>query len=119
MEIEFPKRGQIWVLRLDPTVGAEIKKTRPALIISNDICNKYTATVTVLPITSQASGVQPFEVSLSPPEGGLLKDSKIKSQQIRTVDKSRLVKLIGAISQEKLRQTEQALLIHLDIQVFR
>lgn len=113
--MSIPLRGQIWLVNLDPTIGAEIKKTRPALVISNDINNQYALTITVLPISDRGEKVFPFEVELIVKESGLSKPSKVKSQQIRTVDKSRLVKYIGKINQKDIERVEQAILIHLGI----
>jgi mRNA interferase MazF len=107
------KRGQVWMVCLDPTVGAEIKKTRPGLVISNDINNRLAETVTVIPLTSKTGRVFPFEVFLPRNNSGLPKDSKAKCDQIRTVDKKRLVRIMGKISDGKLKEIEQAILIHL------
>ncbi len=112
-----PKRGQIWLVNLDPTRGAEIKKTRPALVVSNDISNQYSGTVTILPITEKGKKIYPFEVELSSKTSGLKKVSKIKCQQIRTVDKSRLLKMLGVVEKEVVEKIEEALLIHLAIDV--
>ena len=111
-----PLRGQIWLASFDPAVGTEIRKTRPALLISNNINNQYAGTVTVLPISEKGEKVYPFEVSLDVEHTGLSKPSKIKCQQIRTVDKSRLTKLLGSISRDKMPEVEQALRIHLAIE---
>ena len=111
--MDFPKRGQIWFVLLDPVVGHEIGKTRPALVISNDRNNQFADTVTVLPITSKTEKIYPFEILLSKEETYLPKDSKVKCNQIRTVDKKRLVNLVGALSAERLKEIKQALLIHL------
>ena len=113
--MDFPKRGQIWFVSLDPMVGHEIGKTRPALVISNNRNNQFADTVTVLPITSKTEKIYPFEVFLSKEETHLPKDSKVKCNQIRTVDKKRLVNLVGALSAERLEEIKQALLIHLSI----
>lgn len=83
------KRGKIYIANLDPTIGGEIRKTRPVLVVSNDINNKYNLTVSVLPITSNTDKIFPFEVFLPKGTGNLPKDSKIKADQIRTIDKSR------------------------------
>ena len=111
--IEFPKRGEIYLVCLDPTVGSEISKTRPALIISNDINNKNSDTVTVIPITSIVGKVFPFEVFFPSGKSGLSKTSKAKCNQVRTIDKRRLIKSLGKISNEKLKEIEEALRIHL------
>lgn len=110
---KFPERGEIYLVCLDPTIGSEINKTRPALIISNDINNQAAQTVTVIPITSLIGKVYPFETLLSSQESGLPKNSKAKCNQIRTIDKKRLVKCIGRVSREKLKEVEGSLFIHL------
>ena len=110
------KRGEVWIVALDPTLGREIRKTRPAVVISNDINNEHSDTVTVIPITSSLPKVYPFEVSVSKGEGGMERDSKAKADQIRTIDKQRLVRCIGFLSTAKIRALEHALSIHLDIQ---
>jgi mRNA interferase MazF len=85
------RKGDIFWAKLDPVVGSETAKTRPVLIVSNDINNQYGATVTVLPVTSSAVKIYPFEVRLEANEGGLRNESEVKANQIRTIDKSRLV----------------------------
>jgi len=95
------------------SVSSEINKSRPALIISNDINNQAAQTITVIPITSSTGKVYPFEALLFSQEAGLLKNSKVKCNQIRTIDKKRLVKSIGKVSMEGLKEIEGALLIHL------
>lgn len=109
----FPERGKIYQVCLDPTIGSEINKTRPALIISNNINNQVAQTVTVIPITSNIEKVYPFETFLPSQESELPEDSKAKCNQIRTIDKKRLVKSLGRISKEKLKDIENSLLIHL------
>jgi len=84
-------------------------------VISNDQNNQSASTITVLPVTSKTSRVYPFEVSISKKDSGLAEDSKIKANQVRTVDKARLGKLIGFISPEIMAVTEEALLLHLGI----
>ena len=111
--ISFPKRGEIWLVRLDPAVGSEIKKTRPALIISNDINNQHASLATVLPISDKGAKVYPFEVAISEGISGLSKPSKIKCQQIRTIDKERLVKKLGTVEKELMLDIEEALKLHL------
>ncbi len=111
--MKVPSRGEIWLVNFNPTIGAEIKKTRPAVIASNDLNNQYAQTVTVLPITDKGKKVYPFEVSLSSQTKGLVKDSKIKCQQIRTIDKRRLVKFIGVVNEKSLQDIDKALSIHL------
>lgn len=112
---EYPGRGQIWLVSLDPVTGSEIGKTRPALVISNNKSNKYAATITVIPLTSSTEKVYPFEVFIEKKYSGLAIDSKIKCNQVRTVDKSRLTKNIGLLPEYKIKEVEKALLLHLGI----
>jgi mRNA interferase MazF len=67
------KRGEIYYATLDPTIGSEIAKLRPVLIVSNDINNRVATTITILLITSNVTKVYPFEVALSPADSGLPK----------------------------------------------
>lgn len=107
------KRGNIYLANLDPTVGNEINKTRPVVVISNDINNEYSNTVTVLPITSNVNKIYPFEVFIKNGVGNLPKDSKIKADQIRTIDRTRLIREIGSLPIEIVEQIEEAVRIHL------
>lgn len=75
------RRGEIYYADLSPTVGSEINKRRPVLIVSNDANNRAANTVTVLPITSNVSKTYPFEVALEPTESGLPKASKAQAHQ--------------------------------------
>ncbi len=115
LKMEFPRRGEIWLVSLEPTTGSEIGKIRPALVISNDRNNQFADTVTVIPITSKTKRIYPFETFLSHQETHLPRDSKAKSNQIRTIDKRRLIKLLVKLSSEKIAEVEQAILIHLGI----
>ncbi|MEK7849072.1 MAG: type II toxin-antitoxin system PemK/MazF family toxin [Chloroflexota bacterium] len=115
-EADFPRYGDIYDVNLDPVVGAEIGKHRPALIVSNDINNQYSETVTVLPITGQpATRAYPFEVVLPRDTAGLTVDSRIKANQSRTVDKRRLVHHRGTLPPQYLPQVESALKVHLNL----
>ncbi|MCM0594156.1 MAG: type II toxin-antitoxin system PemK/MazF family toxin [Gloeotrichia echinulata IR180] len=85
------KRGEIYFANLSPSVGSEMDKRRPVLIVSNDANNNAATTVTILPLTSNVSRVYPFEVLLNPEDSGLSKPSKIQAQQIRTISKQRIL----------------------------
>jgi mRNA interferase MazF len=113
--MSHPQKGEIYWADLNPTIGSEIAKTRPVLIVSNDINNQYAATVTILPITSSTEKIYPFEILLPKGEGGLSNESKAKANQIRSIDKQRLKSRLGKISELKIREIEEAILIHLDI----
>ena len=110
------KRGEIYFAVLNPTVGSEIQKTRPVLIISNDIANKYSELVTIIPITSQVKKIYNFEVFLDKRKSGLLKDSKASCHQIRTISKLRIdKKKVGVINDTLISKVEASLLLHLGI----
>ena len=111
----YAKRGEIWQVSLEPVGGHEIGKTRPALVISNDKNNEYSSTVTLIPIKASIEKVYPFEVFISGEDSGLPLNSKIKCNQIRTVDKLRLLNLVGETSTEIIKKVEEALLIHIGI----
>ncbi len=113
----FPRYGDIYEVTLDPVVGSETGKRRPALVVSNDVNNEFSQTVTVLPITSQpARKVYPFEVLVRRGTAGLTADSRIKANQIRTIDKRRLVSFRGSLPSEHLVQVQKALSIHLNLE---
>lgn len=107
----FPKRGQIYWVNLDPTVGTEIKKKRPAVIISNDIGNEFSRRVIVAPVSSSASKLYPFEV-LVEIKG---RKGKILLDQLRAVDKIRLSKSLGCCEKETISQIDKALKRVLDL----
>jgi len=110
------KRGDIFLAALDPVVGREIAKTRPVVVISNNINNKHGGTVTILPITSQKTNkTYPFEIYLPQGCGNLPKDSKAKADQIRTLDKTRLIKRFGQIDKVHIDLIEKAIKIHLSL----
>ena len=109
-------RGGVYVAALDPVMGHEISKPRLVIIISNDINNKHSGTVTVLPITSQRlKKIYPFEVFLPQGSGNLQKNSKVKADQIRTLDKCRIVKFVGMLSGRKIEAVDAAVAIHLGL----
>ena len=108
------KRGEIFFAGLDPTRGAEIRKSRPVVIVSNDAANRASALVTVIPLTSNVSVVHSFEVKLSARESGLSKDSKAMAQQVRTIDKTRIGTVRrGIVPGVKMREVDAALRLHL------
>ena len=109
------KRGEVYWVNLDPTVGAEIKKTRPGLVVSNDINNVNAQTVTVLPLTTAVEKVYPFEVFIKAGVCGNREASKVKANQIRTVDRRRLGDLMGMAPSEIMAKVDDAVRIHLAI----
>ncbi len=110
------RRGDICLVALDPVMESDISKTRPALIVSNDINNRFSGTLTVLPITSKKlQKIYPFEIFLPKGMGNLPKDSKVKADQIRTLDKRRFVKFIGTVDADIMEEVEVAMMVHLKI----
>lgn len=108
------KRGDIYFAQLDPTRGAEIQKTRPVVIVSNDMATRASSLVTVVPLSSNVSRVFPFELAVSAAQSGLPKDSKAMAQQIRTIDKARLsMQRSGALQPRQLAALDDALRLHL------
>ncbi|HBT81729.1 PemK family transcriptional regulator [Candidatus Giovannonibacteria bacterium RIFCSPHIGHO2_01_FULL_48_47] len=111
-----PNRGEVWLVNFDPTVGAEIKKTRPALILQNDISNHFSAITIAAAITSQVSEyLYPTEIIIRAPEGGLKNDSIVLLNQIRSVDKLRLIKRTGILTPDTMRRVDLALQISLGL----
>lgn len=109
------KRGEIYFANLDPTVGSEIRKKRPVLIVSNNANNKAASTVTIVPLTSKTNKVYPFEVLLETNDSGLPKCSKAQCHQIRTISKIRIIgRGVGLVSKEILLKINSALKLHLD-----
>jgi len=110
------RRGEIYYADLSPTVGSEINKRRPVLIVSNDANNRAGSTLTVLPITSNVSRVYPFEVFVPAREGGLRRDSKAQAQQIRTISKERLLgSPVGRVTASTMRKADDAMRLHLEL----
>ena len=112
-----PKRGEVWLVSFDPTLGAEIRKTRPALVLQNDVANRASPITIVAAITSRFDDTRlyPTEVRLAPPDGGLTMDSVALLNQLRSVDRRRLVKRLGRIKPGTLGNVERALEISLGL----
>lgn len=113
--MNFPKRGMVYLVNLDPTVGSEIKKTRPAVIIQNDVGNQYSRTTIIAPLTSGNQVIYPVDVLIKPPEGGLNNDSLVLLSQIRVVDKSRLGKFLGKLENSSIKKIDEAIMISLGL----
>lgn len=109
--LPMPKRGEIWWINFDPSVGGEIKKTRPAIIISNNISNKTLNRVQVMPVTSNTEVVYPTECLIQI-QG---KQSKAMADQLTTISKLRLVSKIGIATAESMDDIERVILLQLGI----
>ncbi len=109
------KRGDMFLVNFDPTLGAEAKKTRPGVVVSNDISNAHSPIVSISPITSNVRKVYSFEVKVPQNAGGLDKPSKIMVNQTRAVDKVRLMKRFGRLEPEIMDKIDAALRLHYDL----
>ena len=106
------KRGQIWYADLSPVVGSEQGGYRPVLIVQNDIGNKYSPTTIIAIITSRNTKAKlPTHCWLDKGEGGLICDSMIELEQVRTIDKKRLKELMGTIDQKHWENIDKGLKI--------
>lgn len=115
-KLALPKRGEIYLVSFDPTVGAEIQKTRPALVLQNNIANEHSPITIVAAITSQFDEkLYPTEVLIQSSESGLPKDSVVLLNQIRSIDKQRLVKCLGKVTDEIMALVNQAIQVSLGL----
>ena len=110
-------RGENYLVSFDPTIGHEIKKTRPAVVIQNDIGNKYNPITIVAAITSTILPVvHPIMVQVKPNKvNGLDVLSTVRLNQIRSVDKQRLTKRLGMLDEDNMETLDQALQISLGL----
>ena len=104
-------RGEVWWVTFDPSVGGEIRKQRPAIILSNDAANKYLYRVQVVPLTSNVGRLYPSE-ALIILQG---QQSKAMADQFTTVSKMRLIRRIGRVSAQDMRQVERAMRVQLGL----
>jgi mRNA interferase MazF len=114
------RRGEIVTVSLDPARGSEARKTRPAIVVSNDAANA-TATrlgrgvITVVPVTTNLARVYPFQVLLPARQTGLPRDSKAQAEQVRSVAVERVGKRIGQLPPPLAAELDQALRVHLGL----
>lgn len=103
------KRGDIYYADLSPVVGSEQSGIRPILIIQNDIGNKFSPTIIGVPITSKVKSNLPTHIEIEGNKYGLEKDSIILTEQIRTLDKSRLKEKVGKLDKKTLDKVKKAI----------
>lgn len=106
-----PRRGDVYWVSLDQVIGTEIRKTRPAVIVSNDSCNRHGTRVVVLPITSNVSSLFPGE-ALIKVKG---KQGRALGDQIRSIDRSRLQARVGTLTPAEMTRIDEALAITLGL----
>ncbi len=110
--VKVVTRGDIYLVEFDPAVGSEIAKTRPAIVLQNDTANRYSPITIVAAITSKFDdNLYPTEVLIRSGEAGLKQDSVVALNQIRTIDKARIIKRIGKVTSFTLKRIDVALKI--------
>ena len=110
------KRGEIWLADLNPTRGSEQAGVRPVLIFQNEVLSKFTVTVLAIPLTTNLRRASlPSCVKISKGEGGLTSDSVALCHQLRVLDKTRLRRKLGVVSQETLAAVERCVLFTMGI----
>lgn len=114
------RRGEIRVVDLDPVVGSEANRRRPAIIVSNDGANVTAArlgrgVLAVVPVTSNTHTIHPLQVLLDAHESGLREDCKSQAEQIRSVDVRRIGKRVGTVPAQSMDDVGEALRLHLEL----
>ena len=108
-------RGDVFLVNFNPTKGAETRKTRPAVVLSNNINNAHSPIVSVAPITSNITRIYSFEVKVGAKQSGLSTLSKIMVNQTRAVDKTRLIKKLGSLPDDLINDIDKALRLHFSL----
>jgi mRNA interferase MazF len=109
------RRGDIWTVDLEPVVGSEQGRARPALIIQNDIGNLYSPVLIVAALTCGENARYDVQVEVKAPEGGLHYNSIVLLNQIRTIDKRRVERYWGRLSAQTMQQVDEAIKISLGL----
>jgi mRNA interferase MazF len=109
-------RGDVVEVNLDPTVGTEIKKTRPCVVVQNNVGNQYSSRTIIVPATGAEHIVKTFPIQVQVAgEGGFAKPSVILCDQIRAIDKSRLVRILGRLSRLTMDKVDTAIKVSLGL----
>lgn len=114
------RRGEIVQVSLDPALGSEARKIRPAVVVSNDAANAAATSlgrgvITVVPVTSSTSRIYPFQVLLPARQTGLPRDCKAQAEQVRSIAVDRVSKRLGRLPAELIAELDQALRVHLSL----
>lgn len=113
----FPRRGEVYWVRFDPVVGAEIGKTRPAVIVQNDAGNAHSKTTIVATISSRMPD-RPFPFLVALPDGTLSRPSVVNCAHLRTIDMSRVVsRCVGRLDRDTMRHVDSALVASLGVAI--
>ena len=109
-------RGDVFQVRLDPTEGREIRKTRPAVVVSNSSACRYDSVIQIVPITRLPEReLRPYECAVASDSSGLSKPSRAVANQIRTVARHRLGEHLGRLTSDELRNLDRAVAIQLGL----
>ena len=109
-------RGDVVMVRLDPSEGREIRKTRPAVVVSNRAACKFDSVLQVMPITNPPDRpLRPYEALIETEPGGLAKPSRAVANQIRTIARHRITKRLGRLSTSECDAVDRALAIQLEL----
>jgi mRNA interferase MazF len=110
------RRGAVVLVRLDPAEGSEIRKTRPAVVLSNEAACRFDAVVQVVPLTDlPGRQLRPYEARVDSDTSGVDKPSRAVANQLRTIAKQRIVRCLGMLSPDELRVVEAAVLVQLGV----
>ena len=115
-QVAYPRRGEVYLVAFDPTLGAEIQKTRPAVILQNDIANRFSRITIAAAITSRVPDqLYPTNVLVTHPEGGLTQESVVLLNHIHSIGRQRLIRRLGALKPETMERVERSLQISLGL----
>ena len=110
------RRGDVVLVRLDPAEGSEIRKTHPAVVVSNDAACRYDSILQVIPVTGLSDRpIRPYEARVDSAVSGLRKPSRAVANQVRTIVRSRVGRRLGRASTSELRALDRALVIQLGL----
>ena len=114
-----PFRGMVVLVDLEPVKGHEQGRTRPCVVVQNDVGNRYSSTTVIVPLTdaSHIKKPSPIYVPVKKGDGGATKDSFVLCDQIRTVDQSRFRSIYGTLAPETMAAVDQALMISLGLSI--
>jgi mRNA interferase MazF len=105
------KRGEIWWINFDPSIGQEVSKKRPAVIVSNDLSNRYLKRYQVVPLSSKTDKLYPSETLINLGDSA----SKVMADQLTTVSELRFLERIGQVNKTEMEQIERIIRLQLDL----